>query len=173
MMISLSFCNIRGKKSLHFSDLSWSSSLNTFLMNLKIAEVCSQRRPDWWTLLRSTGLSQSTILTWIMRTSKVREQFTKCLEANCHAFDDMRVLRIRDYWDRNDDNLVYNNQMSKVGVFTYWKVMDASFQYNIKKRNEFLIRSKFRSLKASWYRRYQVWAVKEGCSRRFRRFRRQ
>ena len=35
-----------------------------------------------------------------------------------------------------------------MGLAAYWKSLDASLHFNIKKRSEFLIRSKFRMLKA-------------------------
>ena len=78
---------------------------------------------------------------------QVREMFTQCLEANCKLHECMRVLKLREYWNKNDDNLVINNRFTKQGITDYWKSLDASFQFNIKKREEFMIRSKYRSLR--------------------------
>ena len=77
---------------------------------------------------------------------QLRDKFSKCLEVNAKAFDSMRVLKLRD-WDKNDDNLVHNNKITKLGLSVYWRSLDASFEFNNKKRNEFLIRSRFRALK--------------------------
>ena len=57
------------------------------------------------------------------------------------------MLKIRDFWDRNDDELVMNNKLSKQGVITYWRAIDASFRFNVKKREEFVVRNKFHTLK--------------------------
>ena len=58
-----------------------------------------------------------------------------------------RVLRLRDHWNRKDDNLVISNRITKHGLASYWKALDASFAFNLKKRADYLIRMKFRALK--------------------------
>ena len=78
---------------------------------------------------------------------QLREKFLQCLDANCKSFENIQVLKLRDYWDKSDDNLVYNNKFSKADLSVYWRSMDASFQFNVKKRHEFLIRNKFRAMK--------------------------
>ena len=60
----------------------------------------------------------------------------------------MRVLKLRDYWDKNDDNLVMNNRFTKQGLSAYWKSLDASFKFNLKKREDFIIRHQFQALKS-------------------------
>ena len=79
---------------------------------------------------------------------KAREIFTQCLEANCKLHENMRILKIRHFWDKSDDSLVVNNRFTKAGLFTYWRSMDASFCFNTKKQEDFLVRSKFRALKS-------------------------
>ena len=80
-------------------------------------------------------------------TQQTREKFTQCLEANCKQFENMRILKLRDSWDKTDDNLVYNDKFTKAGLSAYWHSLDASFQFNVKKRIAFLIRSRFRAQK--------------------------
>ena len=70
---------------------------------------------------------------------QAREIFTQCLDATCKLHNDqMRVLKLREFWDRNDDSLVINNQLTKQGVACYWKSLDASFKFNLKKKEDFL-----------------------------------
>ena len=69
------------------------------------------------------------------------------MEATSKTIENMRVLKLRDFWDKTDDTLVYNDKLTKAGISAYWRSLDASFQFNVHKRGDFLIRSKFRSLK--------------------------
>ena len=60
----------------------------------------------------------------------------------------MRVLKLREFWNKNDDNLMINNHFTKAGIAAYWCSLDALFHFNIKKREEFMIRNKFRAFKS-------------------------
>ena len=80
---------------------------------------------------------------------QVREVFNQCLELTSKLHDSMRILKLREGWDKSDDNLVLNNRLTKQGLVAYWKAMDASFQFNVKKHEEFITRAKFRALKTS------------------------
>ena len=79
---------------------------------------------------------------------QAREIFTQCLEASCKVHGNMHVLKIREFWDKSDDNYVINNRFTKLGVSAYWRSLDVSFKFNMKKREDFMIRQKFRTLKA-------------------------
>ena len=79
---------------------------------------------------------------------QAREIFSKCLDANCKVHENMRVLKIREFWDKSDDNLVLGNKLTKHGISMYWKSLDASLQFNIKKRDEFLIRNRYHAMRA-------------------------
>ena len=72
---------------------------------------------------------------------QVRDIFSKCLEAKCKAqeFMQMGVFKLRDFRDKNDDALVMNNNFTKHGISMYWRLMDASFQFNLRKREDFII----------------------------------
>ena len=94
---------------------------------------------------------------------QAREIFSKCIEANCKVHENMRILKIREFWDRSDDNLVINNRLTKQGISAHWRSVDASFKFNIKKRDEFLTRNKYRALKTKEER---TWTAKEGSLRR-------
>ena len=60
----------------------------------------------------------------------------------------MRVLKLRESWNHKDDTLVLNNRFTKQGAQAYWKAMDASFKFNLKKHEDFITRFNFRALKA-------------------------
>ena len=76
------------------------------------------------------------------------EAFNHCLDATAKLHDSMRILKLRDGWDKKDDNLVINNRITKAGQTAYWKAFDASFKFNVKKHNDFVVRTKFRALKS-------------------------
>ena len=78
---------------------------------------------------------------------EIREKFLVCLDASTKVCDNVRILKIREPWDRLDPNLVQNDGFTKNGLALYWKAIDASFAFNVKKRDEILIRSRFRNLK--------------------------
>ena len=80
---------------------------------------------------------------------QVRDTFNQCLEATSKLHDAMRILKIRENWDRKNDSLVINNRLTKNGQAAYWRAMDVSFQFNAKKHEDCVIRSKFRSLRRS------------------------
>ena len=80
---------------------------------------------------------------------QIREVYTKCLDATCTIHEYMRVLKIREFWDKHDDSLVQNNQFTKHGISSYWKALDASFKFNLKKREEFIVCNKFRAMKSN------------------------
>ena len=78
---------------------------------------------------------------------KVCEIFNQCLEANCQLYEFLRLVKIHDLWDKKDDKLVVNGHFTKFGLHTYWKAMDATVKYNMMKRQDFMVQSKFRALK--------------------------
>ena len=50
------------------------------------------------------------------QNQQARSTFSKCLEVTAKLHDSMRVLKIKDFWDRLDDNLVMNNRFTKLGL---------------------------------------------------------
>ena len=78
---------------------------------------------------------------------QAREILSKCLEVNCKVHENMRVLKLREFWNKNDDVLVINNRLTRHGLAAYWKSVDASLKFNLKKREEFMVRNKFRAMK--------------------------
>ena len=142
---------------LQFKKFNLASLLGPWIKYLSqvIAESLQKRRQD---LPARAKLKEITQIYWVevvghnnfdYADQQVREIFSQCIEVNCQLHDNMRMLKLRDYWDRTDDSLVIQNCFTKAGLSAYWRSMDASFQFNNKKREEYLIRSKFRALKAS------------------------
>ena len=123
-----------------------------------LAEVVStslnQRRDD---LSIKAKLPEQTQFYWVEPVNhenfehgnrQIRDVFRQCLEVNCKLYENMRILKICEFWDRKDDNLVMNNRLTKQGLSAYRHALDASFKFNVKKREEFLIRENFRALKS-------------------------
>ena len=78
---------------------------------------------------------------------QLRSVFVNCMDSLIKEFDNMRLLKIKEFWDKADDDLVFSNNLTKQGIWMYWKAMDASFKFNVLKRRDFLIRTNFRQLK--------------------------
>ena len=90
------------------------------------------------------------------------------MEVTCKLHPNMRFLKIREMWDKHDDNLVYNNRLTKQGISAYWRSLDASFQFNIKKRNEFLVRAKYRAMMSKAKNAVQTKKCEHGnCEREY------
>ena len=77
---------------------------------------------------------------------QMRDAFNQCLKATSKLHEVMRVLKLREHWNKHNDNFVINNRMTKQGVIAYWKGMDSSFQFNINKQEEYIVRTKFKTL---------------------------
>ena len=56
-----------------------------------------------------------------------------CMDTVIKEHDNMRLLKIKEFWNKADGDLVINNRFTKDGLLTYWKAMDASFRFNVLK----------------------------------------
>ena len=141
---------------LQFKNFKAASLLGPWVEYLSefFAESLQTRRMQ---LPKKARLEDITPVYWIEPVShnsfsytnqQIREKYTRCLEASSKSVKCMRVLKLRDFWNRGDDSLVLNDKFTKMGLASYLKSLDSSFQFNVKKHVEFLIRSRFRSLKA-------------------------
>ena len=79
--------------------------------------------------------------------NQTRNIFVACVESVIKEHDNMCLLKIKEFWNKTDDDLVMNNRFTKQGLLTYWEAMDASFKFSVIKCCDFLIRSSFRQLK--------------------------
>ena len=107
-------------------------------------------------LPRKARLDHPTQVYWVEAVNhcnfdyvnqQIRDKYTNCLEVTSKTVDTMWVLRLGDFWNKDDDSLVYNDRFSKSGLLAYWRSLDASFEFNVKKRQDFLVRLQFRALK--------------------------
>ena len=84
-----------------------------------------------------------------LNESQMREKFNNCMETAVKAYDNMRVIKIKEAWDDNNMTAVVNNRITSSGLTQLWKGTDSAFKFNLIKREEFLIREKFRAQQAS------------------------
>ena len=64
-------------------------------------------------------------------------KFNLAMESVARVYDGMRVVKLKEYWNVNDMNLVHNNALTFQGLSVYWKSIDAAIRFNITKREEY------------------------------------
>ena len=67
-------------------------------------------------------------------------KFTNCLNAVIKLHGNMRVLKLVEFWDPKDLNLVNHRtgRFTDDGKAAYWRSLDSGITFNIKKREAFL-----------------------------------
>ena len=53
----------------------------------------------------------------------------------------MRVIKLKDGWNSRDSKLVINDKITETGKTNYWAAVDASFKFNVLKRDLFMAKS--------------------------------
>ena len=53
----------------------------------------------------------------------------------------MRVVKLKEFWDSKDSNLVINDRITEMGMIAYWKAIDASFKFNSLRHEQFVARN--------------------------------
>ena len=73
-----------------------------------------------------------------------RGKFNACLDSVLKLYDNMRVMKLKEYWNTKNRNLVgnLNRQISAEGLAHYWRSIDAAIEFNVNKREEYLSRVK-------------------------------
>ena len=66
--------------------------------------------------------------------NNLRMKFNLSLDSVIRSQDNMRVIRLKDYWNTSDTTLVVNDRMTENGLSAYWDAIDATFRFNEKKR---------------------------------------
>ena len=79
----------------------------------------------------------------------IRSTLVAVIDSVLKEFDNMKLIKIKEFWNRSDNELVMNNGFMKLGLPTYWRALDASFKFNILKRRDYLIRTSFKQLKSN------------------------
>ena len=76
--------------------------------------------------------------------NELRAKFNLVLQSVVHQYDNMRVIKMKDYWKADNPNLVnkVNGKITDEGMHAYWKAVDAAFKFNYHKREHFLAKKK-------------------------------
>ena len=91
----------------------------------------------WMALPAHNGFDETETL--------MRTKFNLCMESVVRTYANMRVIKPKVIWDKTDSNLVVNNRMTETGQEMYWRTIDSVLQFNMQKRDEFLIREDAKS----------------------------
>ena len=71
-------------------------------------------------------------------SNQQRIKFNLALDSVVRTFPNMRIIRMKSFWDSKDSKLVINNRMTETGLTNYWASVDATFRFNVLKREAFL-----------------------------------
>ena len=92
--------------------------------------------------LKAKMQGEYPVIYWVAAVSHklltnrdLRAKFNLCLESIIKKFDNMRVIKIKEIWNYDDQFLVSNGALTPTGLSTYWKAVDSSIHFNVK-RNE-------------------------------------
>ena len=77
----------------------------------------------------------------------MHDKFNACLDAVVKLYDNIRVVKFREYWYFHKEELVVYNSITRQGFAAYWKSIDSAVSFNIAKNCEFNIRKAFLALK--------------------------
>ena len=71
--------------------------------------------------------------------TEYRIKMNLCLESIVKLFTNMRVIKLKEHWDPKLDIFVdKDGKITFEGLDAYWKSIDSSFEFNVKKRENFL-----------------------------------
>ena len=68
----------------------------------------------------------------------MRLKFNLSLESVVKQETNMRVIKLKEFWDSKDSQLVINDRITEVGMAAYWNAMDASVKFNILRREQYV-----------------------------------
>ena len=72
---------------------------------------------------------------------QMRTKFNLCLESVIKNMQEMRTIKLKEVWKYNDSKLVCGGELSVEGLSCFWRAIDASVRFNVKKnessRNSF------------------------------------
>ena len=74
--------------------------------------------------------------------NKFRTNMVHSIESVCKLHTSVRVVRMKEAWEYDNDDLVDENGMiTNYGLTKYWRSIDLAFQFNARKREMFLARN--------------------------------
>ena len=66
-----------------------------------------------------------------------RGVLTACMLSVIKQFNYMRLIKLKEIWERNDANLVEQSEaLTEFGMIQYWKSVSASMEFNLMKRKQ-------------------------------------
>ena len=74
-------------------------------------------------------------------TNNLRIKFNLSLESVIRTYPNMRVVKIKEAWNPKDSRLVIHDRLTESGFSSYWNTIDATFKYNVTRREVFLAKS--------------------------------
>ena len=82
---------------------------------------------------------------------ELRNKYNLCLHSIVKLYPNMRVIKLKNYWDFNDNNLILpNGQISAMGKGSIWKSIDDALKFNIEKKEEFAARQLITEIKLKY-----------------------
>ena len=89
--------------------------------------------------LPSKGKKVTPFIYWV--TAPIHSYFSKernnlhikfnlSLESVIRQQENMRVIKMKQFWESKDSHLVINDRMTESGLTAYWMAVDATFKYN-------------------------------------------
>ena len=72
-----------------------------------------------------------------------RSKFNACLDSVIKLHNNMRVMKLKEFWNPKNRNLVndHNHMITLEGWSIYWCSIDEAIHFNVKRREDFLLRS--------------------------------
>ena len=70
-----------------------------------------------------------------------RLKFNLCLENVLKLYKNMRIIKLKEFWNNADETLVKYGSLTERGYDTYWKSFDSTIKFNVTKREQFLAKS--------------------------------
>ena len=97
--------------------------------------------------LPSKCVKTNTFFYWV--TAPIHSHFTKernnlrmkfnlSLDAVIRTQHNMRVVRLKEFWNTGDTSLVVHDKLTETGLSAYWDAIDATFKFNEVKREVYL-----------------------------------
>ena len=76
-------------------------------------------------------------------------KYNNCLESVLQSHSNMRMVKIKGGWDQDDSNLVVNGRIMVTGLDQLWQSLDLSIAFNVRKREEYLMKMAVNNLVTS------------------------
>ena len=70
--------------------------------------------------------------------NNLRIKFNLSLESVIRQQENMRVIKMKQFWESKDSHLVINDRMTESGLTAYWMAVDATFKYNSQRHEAYV-----------------------------------